>query len=155
MTLDEAVGLFAKQNVPYATPFGASNMCVEASGEFLEFLVKRGVIEETPEEKAWFDEHGWEERPTFGIVLEFQPYDPAFTGNYYDFPYVEQAQACVRWHAINYVGDQCYDWTARQLWASAPFPLIWTPTCTSLRSMPPTRTATTTTSTPPSCPLPA
>jgi len=155
MTLDEAVTTFANgAGSIYRSPFEASNACVEASGEFMDFLLREGVVCETEEERAWFDEHGWGERPTFGvIVIEMQSHSPDFTGYFYDFPYVYQARECVRWHAFNYVGDQCYDWTARQLWASAPFPLIWTPACSP--STPKTKTATRTSSTTPSSHRPA
>ena len=151
MTLDEAVVLFATTvGSKYADPEEAHDACAEAAGEFIHFLIDLGVV--TPPED---EEEGAAEHPCYGIVtLEFQPHSLDYNGKFYGYPLADEAHMCLRWHAINCVEGRWFDWTARQIEPTSPFPLTWTDPCTSSLSMPPIRTATTTTSTSPSCPPP-
>jgi len=53
VTFKEALDKFAVLHPEYSTPDGARNKCIQASGEFIDFLIAHGFIEEKCRRWEW------------------------------------------------------------------------------------------------------
>ena len=113
---------FAKgRGADYSHHDVAANSCVEASGEFAEFLTSRGVcLDEPPFLKKWTTAPGM-------VWVDCDPKNDSFHPTALDHPFAEPILHQLKYHCFNYVNGLCVDWTARQVWTSSPHPLIWVP----------------------------
>lgn len=114
--LAEAVRAFYPQakKSKYHTPLGALSMCIDASGEFAEVLSDFGFKE--TKRRSFMREYNFVPDTDIDRRRAKRDRDMEL------FPFDERQW---RFHFVNKVEGFIIDWTARQFWASLPFPTIW------------------------------